>query len=413
MDQMLKEIEQKSLEILLKNRRKTNGSHYTIPSPLTYPYQWLWDSCFHAIILSHFNVQDAKNELLALVSRQFENGMIPHMIYWEKGEVINLKWGKEGTSAITQPPMLAYAVWEIFKKDQDKKFLEIMYPHLWHFYNFLLTDRDPRKHHLVGIINPDESGEDNSPRFDIPLGLPPKHTLEENTKKRNELIDKNLTCNFDAPFCMKNYFWVKDVPFNAILVENLRRLVLITEKLGLKDDSLIFSEQQLLVTEAMREKMFEDGLFWSTYGLDYKKIKVVTWAIFSPLFAKILSEQEAADLVNNHLLNPKEFWTKYPVPTVAINEPSFDPEGFWRGPTWIAMNWFIFKGLMHYGMTDTAEKIMQGSIDLIKESGFREQFNPLSGKGSGAYNFTWGALVIDMMKSFEHRETEDLIIDKK
>ncbi|OGE87817.1 MAG: hypothetical protein A3J07_03850 [Candidatus Doudnabacteria bacterium RIFCSPLOWO2_02_FULL_49_13] len=401
MDQILKDIEQKSLEILLTNRRQTDGFQYTIPSPQTYPYQWLWDSCFHAIILSYFNPEDAKKEILALVSKQFENGMIPHMIYWQKGDVINLNWGKDGTSSITQPPMLAYAVWEIFKKDHDKKFLEVMYPHLYHFYNYLLTDRDPRKNYLIGIINPDESGEDNSPRFDIPLGLPPQHTLDENTKRRYKLIDENLTCNFDAPFCMKNFFWVKDVPFNAIFVENLRVLVLIADQLGLKDDALNFQQQQLEVTKAMREKMFEDGLFWSTYGEDYKKIKVVTWAIFIPLFAKILSQEEAVDLVNNHLLNPDEFWCEFPIPTVALNEPSFDPEGFWRGPTWIAVNWFIFKGLLNYGLTEPAEKIMRTSIELITQSGFREQFNPLNGKGSGAYDFTWGALVIDMIKSFE------------
>lgn len=404
MDQILKDIEQKSLGILLKNRRQTEGFQYTVPSPQTYPYQWLWDSCFHAIILSHFNPEDAKKELLALISRQFENGMIPHMIYWQKGDVINLNWGRDGTSSITQPPMLAYAVWEIFKKDHDKKFLEAMYPHLYHFYNYLLMDRDPRKNHLIGIINPDESGEDNSPRFDILLGLPPKHTLDENTKKRYELIDKNIACNFDAPFCMKNLFWAKDVPFNAIFVENLRVLVLIAEQLGLKDDALNFQQQQLEVTKAMREKMFEDGLFWSTYGEDYKKIKVVTWAIFAPLFAKILSQEEAVDLVNNHLLNPKEFWCKFPVPTVAINESSFDPEGFWRGPAWIAVNWFIFKGLLNYGLAEPAEKIMQTSISLITQSGFREQFNPLNGKGLGADDFTWGTLIIDMIKSFENRE---------
>ena len=198
---------------------------------------------------------------------------------------------------------------------------------------------------------------------------------------------------------MKNFFWVKDVPFNAIFTENLRVLVLIAEQLGLKDDALNFQQQQLEVAKAMREKMFEDGLFWSTYGEDYKKIKVVTWAIFAPLFAKILSQDEAVDLVQRHLLNPSEFWCKFPIPTVALNEPSFDPEGFWRGPTWIAVNWFVFKGLLNYGLTEPAEKIMQTSIELITQSGFREQFDPLTGKGLGANNFTWGALVIDMIKS--------------
>src|SRR5690606_9280947 len=158
-------------------------------------------------------------------------------------------------------------------------------------------DRDPRKNHLLGIINPDESGEDNSSRFDALLGLPTKHTRDENREQRLKLIDQNRTCDFDAPFCMKNFFWVKDVPFNAICAENLRLLSLIAEKVGRKEESISFQEQSLLISKAMREKMLEDGLFWSTFGSDYKKIKVLTWAIFSPMFAKILSKEEAVELV--------------------------------------------------------------------------------------------------------------------
>ena len=30
-------------------------------------------------------------------------------------------------------------------------------------------------------------------------------------------------------------------------------------------------------------------------------------------------------LVNEHLLNEAEFWLPFPIPSVAANEPSFDP----------------------------------------------------------------------------------------
>ncbi len=385
-----------SYRLLVKNRRYAGTFQYTIPSRTSYPYQWLWDSCFHAIVLAHFHTPDAKKELLALVSHQFENGMIPHMIYWEKPTVINLDWGRKGTSTITQPPMLAYAVWYTFKKDADKEFLARIYPHLYHYYRYLLYERDPRRNHLIGLVNPDESGEDNSPRFDIPLGLPPRHTLEENTKRRFALIDRNKACNFDAPFCMKNFFWVKDVPFNAVMVENLRILADIADALGYRDDAFYFKQEQLSIAAAMRALMVEEGIFWSTYGAEYKKIKVKTWAIFSPLFAQMISREEARRLVQEHLLNSEEFLSTYPTPTVAKNDPAYDPEGFWRGPTWIVVNWFIFHGLLKYGFVDVAERIYRSSCDLLIRSGFREQFHPDTGEGLGAKDFTWGTLVVDM-----------------
>ena len=210
------------------------------------------------------------------------------------------------------------------------------------------------------------------------------------------MVAQNIECKFDAPFCMRNFFWVKDVPFNAIMVENLRLLAQIAASLGYSEDADFFASEAENIVSAMRKFMLEDGLFWSTFGENYQKIKVKTWAIFAPLFAKILTQKEAEKLVKKHLLNPKEFWTEFPVPTVSISESSFDPQGFWRGPTWIATNWFIYKGLLNYGFNGVAEQIKETSIKLIQESGFREYFNPQTGEGLGAKNFTWGVLVLDM-----------------
>jgi len=33
---------------------------YHCPSPRSYPFQWFWDSCFHAIALTHIDVELAK-----------------------------------------------------------------------------------------------------------------------------------------------------------------------------------------------------------------------------------------------------------------------------------------------------------------------------------------------------------------
>ena len=387
-------------QLFLQNRQKKGIYQYTVPSPTAYPYQWFWDSCFHAIILNHLSCEDAKKEILSLLSKEFDNGMIPHMIYWKKSvrtTFPHIKWGKHGTSTLTQPPMIAYAVWEIFQKDNDLNFIKAIYPDLYHFYKYLLTERDPHENNLIGIMNPDESGEDNSPRFDKLLDLPARHTRGENRKRRFKLIEQNIECNFDAPFCMRNFFWVKDVPFNSIMIKNLKLLANLAQKLGEEEDTAYFAKKADDITSAMRKLMLEDGIFWSTYGEDYRKIKVKTWAIFAPLFAQIVTLDEAKKLVSLHLLNPAEFWTNFPVPSTSLDEPSFDPGGFWRGPTWIGTNWFVYKGLINYGFLKEAEEIRQASVALLQKSGFREYFNPLTGEGLGAENFTWGGLVVDMV----------------
>lgn len=383
-----------------------------MPSPQTYPYQWFWDSCFHAIILTHLNIQDAKKELLSLTSKQFENGMLPHMIYWQKFNKTDfpvIEWGKKDTSTITQPPLIAYAVWRIYEVDQDKKFLKKIYPSLKKYYKYLCAERDPRKHHLMGIVNPDESGEDNSPRFDTLLKLPPVHSLDVNFQQRLNLVQKHLDCNFDIGTCMRNFFWVKDVPFNTIYVKCLEDLSKIASVLGFFEDADYFEKQAQLTTNAMRKLMWEDGIFWSVYGMDYEKIKVKTWAIFIPMFAHLYTFDEAKELVKNYLLKKSRFERPFMVPTVSKDEPSYDPSGpwrgvarllsthlSWRGPVWMGVNWFIYKGLINYDFNDLAAEIKKNSLNLLEKSGFREHYDPETGKGMGAKDFTWGGLVLDM-----------------
>ncbi len=399
-------------DLMIKNRRKSGRYQYTVPSPQTYPYQWLWDSCFHAIILSHLSIEDAKKELLSLVTHQYKDGFMPHMIYWDKARSSDfpvVEWGREDTSTITQPPMLAYAVWQIYKKDQDKEFLEKIYINLRAFYQYLLEERGGEDH-LIGIINPDESGEDNSPRFDKPLGLSPTASLEENFGKRLELIGKNKSCNFEAKTCMQNFFWVKDVPFNAIMAENLKILSEIADVLKRSEDKKYFLKQSRLIVEAMEKWMLKDGIFHSVYNLENKIIKAKTWSVFAPLFAGICTKSQALNLVNNYLLDKKQFMAEFVVPTASLDDPSFNPDApeikgsakvkptdlSWRGPIWMATNWFVYKGLRRYGFKKEAALILKSSLSLLEKSGFREYYHPKTGEGMGARNFSWGGLVLDM-----------------
>lgn len=394
------DIAQAARELLRKNRRTTDGHQYTLPSPDSYPYQWLWDSCFHAIALATFEPEAAKAELRALLSKQFENGMLPHMIYWEPSSLHRYEWGLRGTSALTQPPMVAYAAWEVYKRTNDRGFIEEAYPALQRFYQYLISRRDPRDHHLVGIINPDESGEDDSPRFDKVLNVPHDISAADHLRRRLELVDANRACNFDAELCMSRHFWVKDVSFNSILVKNLETLGHIASLLGKRDDENFCMLHLGLIKDAMRERLFADGMFYSSAGQDYELLRVETWAGFAPLFADLYSPEEAESVVHARLSDKETFWSPHGVRTVSRRELSYRPNnGFWRGSVWMAPHWFLYKGLVAYGFAKEAAQIRDASLALIEKSGFREYYNPETGEGYGARDFTWGALVLDMIET--------------
>jgi hypothetical protein len=86
----------------------------TCPSVSGYPFQWFWDSCFHAIVLSRFDIERAKNELRTLVSAAHPDGFIGHVIYWEADEFLahSRRYAvarSRGVSTTIQPPVLARA----------------------------------------------------------------------------------------------------------------------------------------------------------------------------------------------------------------------------------------------------------------------------------------------------------------
>lgn len=391
---------------MIKNRRVVREFQYTVPSPSSYPYQWFWDSCFHAIILSHFDTESAKKELRSLVANQHENGMIGHVTYWEKHHtVLNIGWGFEHTSSLIQPPLLAYALWRVYDRTRDGDFLAEIYEPTRKFYNYLVSERDVRNVGLVGLVNPDESGEDNSPRFDGELELPPYHPVETNQKRRFALFDMHKDCKY-AAVCTSKFFWVEDVPVNAFMVWNLDIMSDIARILGRKEDAKTFKAHEWRMRAAMRTHMFDAGLFKSLTGMNGMKLEEKTLARFIPLVANLYTQEEAAHLVAWDLTDERTYWLPFGVPSVAQDDPAFDANEptwgeawqhpHWRGPIWMAMNWFMFHGLNRYGFHTEAEEIRKKSLALVEKSGFREYYNPLTGDGQGAQDFTWGGLILDM-----------------
>lgn len=391
-------LETRAENLLRKNRRIQDGNQYTVPSPDIYPYQWLWDSCFHSICLSHFDPEAAQAELRSLFAMQYEDGMIPHMIFWKKKVTrpYFLVWENRQRSIITQPPMIAYAAWELHRKYPDNQFLNEIYAPLLKYYKYLVERRDPRDRHLIGIINPDESGEDNSPRFDAAMGASSDISFFRHMYERNKLVEKNRTCDFNEEVCMRENFWVKDVPFNVIMIKNLQALAHISSFIGNKEGEHFANQHEKLIREAMRRFLFEDGVFWSTWGQDYKKIKINTWAHFIPMFADLYSETEAKSVLDRYFSNFDTLRSKYGIRSVSATEESYRSDGFWRGPVWLAPQWFIYKGFRAYGFHQEAEWVKNTMYHNVESSDFREYFNPETGEAYGAKDFTWGALLLDM-----------------
>lgn len=382
--------------LMESNQVQSGNYRYTRPAPSTYEQQWLWDSCFHALIYCHFDPEMAKDELRSLLfHRSMEaGGMVPHMIYWAGGG--EALWGQDESSFITQPPMIADTALRIYEATGDEAFLREIFDTLVNYYMWLSYERDLDGDYLISIIHPWESGWDASPRWDPLLGL--QNPTSEETKQARFVLAQQLKTQGQemSRIAAKEMFHIEPVDYNAIYAANLVALAQIAAIVGQAEQEAYFEALAEKVKIAINEKMWDEsaGFYWPLAGNDETPIKIPTAASFVTLFAQVPSQAQTARLIEQ--LRTR-FWTPYMVPTVAIDHPTFAPEQYWRGSSWLNVNWFIIRGLQAYGKIDLAQRLIDQAVELVEKSGFREYYHPYTGAGLGSQRHSWSGIVLDLL----------------
>jgi len=393
---------------------KNTDYKFIAPSDEEYVFQWLWDTAFHAIVLSNFDINWAKKEILNFLMGQHDDGFIPHVIFWGNKKKLP-RWAyieslisfRPRTSSITQPPILSLAIERIYNEDKDKNFLEQTVEKLAIHHKWLLENRDNDNDGLISIISPNESGMDELPVFQVVenyTGMEPNKL--HYTYRKGDL--KNYRYKFDSKKILeKDYFNVEELLFNTIFIESARSISRLYKELGNEKESSYFRELANKSERSLLTKCWDikDEIFYSLYSNKEKKAKVKTVASLVPLFLDGLKGEKLNKLVNKHLLNEMEFWTPYPFPSVAKNEPYYYPEEsqfyqvklLWRGPTWISTNWLVIKGLRKHGFNDIADGVVKRMSEMVEKEGFREYYNPETGEGYRRENFGWSTLLIDLL----------------
>ncbi len=380
---------------------------FVCPSNVTYPYQWFWDSCFHAIALTHVDVALAQQELVCLLQAAQPNGFIPHMILWERERYLeqtrkyNIAMMNDYLTAITQPPVLAQAIERVYQASQNAQFLADVLPKTKAYYRWWIQHRDPDHDNLVAIVQPDESGLDALPGYDALLKMPSVNRSGLNhAMQRIFAAMAPVRDNAETLFAA-DVFVVEDVMVNSIYAQGLRALARLCRITQATEDATEFDTLAGRVEQAVVDKCFDvkRGIFFDRCGIDEVPSNVVTITSLFPLILDHLDPQIARRVVDEHLHNPKEFWLPFPLPSVAATEPSFDPDAktglLWRGPTWINTNWFLVGGLRQQGFGDLADELITRTLEMVSRGGIREYYNPYTGAGYGAPNFGWSTLILD------------------
>ncbi len=182
---------------------------------------------------------------------------------------------------------------------------------------------------------------------------------------------------------------------NTYLVMQLDAQAEIADILGERADAVQYREHAAELTQRMVAYFWDEraGVFWAKRNA--QPIRVLTPFNLYPLLTGRLS-RAMDDRLIAHLRSPEEFWTRFPIPTVAKSDAQYNPEQMWRGPTWANINYLFVEGLTRCGYTDLARAVRERTLELLMaHDDLFEYYNPETGEppARAARLFGWSAAI--------------------
>jgi len=383
-------------EVLEENWRSPG---FTCPNASTYPWLWLWDSCFHSIVWAELGDGDrAVSELELALAAQDSSGFVPHLAYLDGSTIHDEFWGRSGASSITQPPIYGLTIAELVRRGiaVPAETIERASAGL----RFLFQQRRRSSAGLIEIVHPWESGCDHSPRWDdlmVPSSTLPSSTLPSSTarsiadpydedvwfRRKEELLATIHRSRSGAPL-WNDAFAVGSVAFSAMTAFCARQLVSVT------GDSELESMAEE-VCEALTDR-WEPGLrTWVDDGASAAGSgRIRTAEALLPLLVE--RDRSVIDSVVEELADPHGFAGEFGPAQVHRGEPRFSPGSYWRGPSWPQLDYLLWIGLLRADRADAATALAAGTARGALGSGWSEYWDADTGRGGGASPQSWTTL---------------------
>ena len=344
---------------------------------------WGWGHAgqvFHesigTIAYAHLDPEGAMDSQRNFFAMQDESGYIPYRI----GPYLRETIDGETSSA----PLLNWENWKIYSITHDRSFLEEAYEHGVRFYNWWEMYRDKDK---------DGLGEWG--------GNPILECLRDS---HNVVFQVVLGGDYEQISSLEA------LDLNCFLVREAEALAYMATELGLKEDARKWE------SKAERRKALINQVFWDPetsfyYHADMEtnrirpELKRKEMIAFLALWAQVAGKRQA-ELLIEQLTDPKLFWRKFGVASLAANDPYYSPEtGLckWNGPVWPQWQYLFFEGLLRYGYRDLAEALFQKLANAIiywlKDSHkFWEHYNPdFLTEQKSHKDYYWTGIIFQML----------------
>jgi hypothetical protein len=349
----------------LPNKWLTGGGGYV--------GQWLWDAMF---VATAFAPLDDDRMLRGVFDNywytidhnpeapkgSFRYGMVPNYLG---------PWPPLGYSQI---PILGWGCRMVYRQTDDRTLVERCLPYLDLFDQWYSSERDVDGDGLIefGAYKPvGNAGMLQTARYETFDFHPP-------------MDDMKLTPHPKRAESGPWYGNVEGVEQTCFLLMSEEAIAELAAEFSQQDMAEKYRGIVARRIKAVQEKMWDPQtqFFYSLDRDSHAKIPVRTIQSFLTLACGAATHEQAEALVKQ-LQDPKQWWARYPIPTVALDDPKFGADAMWRGDMWPATTYLVACGLHRYGYHDVARQLAERMRQLIAEHGINERYNVLTGRAIG------------------------------
>jgi hypothetical protein len=290
----------------------------------------------------------------------------------------------------SQIPILAWGCQKVFQQTNDPELLELCLPYLDAFLHWYSTDRDKDNDGLI------EYGAYKKCSIADIVQTARFETFDHHATLDNLKLTEHPRRDSGGPW----YGNIEGVDQTCFLLMSERAMVELAQKTGRLEMAEKYERNIAKRISAMQEKMWDQKtkFFYSLDRDSDKKIPVRTIQGFLTLTCGAALPEQAAHLVKQ-LKDPNQWWPQYPVTTTAMDEPTFDPKGFWRGDMWPPTNYLVTLGLNRYEYYDIARELTDKMLQLVEKHDGQsfERYDGTKGVPLGVPDYCWGPTIWSMV----------------
>jgi hypothetical protein len=337
-------------------------------------YAGIWLECApqEGLVYRRWNPQAAINNHLTFFALQREDGQLP----------ANNKRSQTGFGQIQMVVPIAATAWEIADATGNDELLHKAYDACSRWDAWLAKYRNLRGTGLCEGFCTYDTGHDNSPRWKGVINQCPGKDA------------KRFVPGQGTPRLCPD--------LSATVYGGRIALAEMARALGKTSDIDRWQQSAETIRRLILEKLYvpEDGAFYDL-DTDNKFIRVRGDVISRVCGEHVITDQKIFDNVwTKQLGNPAAFWAPYPLPSIAMNDPTFVrpiPRNSWGGASQAltalrAPRWFD-----HYGKRVEFGHMMDAWCKaLIADNTFRQQCDPETGvfTEGGSKSYSPAALVL-------------------